>query len=121
VNLGDATNFLAGNDLYLVHLSGQIEKFTAGTADRFTGPPADLAPAHPAGFATASGSVYIGDPQRALVLQVGTDGAYQRALGGNQSESVLASMRDLAVSDDGKFLFVLTDHAIERFDLTQAR
>lgn len=120
VNLGDPAGFLAGNDLYLVHLSGKIEKFTAGTSDAFTGPPEDLAPAHPAGLAMAAGSVYIGDPQRALILQIGTNGAYQRSLGGSQSEPVLASMRDLAVSDDGKTLFVLTDHAIERFDLTQA-
>ncbi|HEX5414490.1 MAG TPA: hypothetical protein VFZ25_02415, partial [Chloroflexota bacterium] len=120
VNLGDATAFLAGNDLYLVHLSGQLQKFTAGTLDSFAGPPADLAPAHPAGLASAAGSVYIGDPQRALILQIGTDGTYQRALGGDQSESVLANLRDLAVSDDGKSLFVLTDKAIERFDLTQA-
>jgi len=120
VDLTDATDFVAGNDLYLDHLSGQIQKFTAGKTISFPGPPVDLAPSHPAGLAVAAGSVYVGDPQRAEIVQLGTDGSYQRTLGGSQNAAILSNLRDLAVSDDGQLLFVLTDNAIYRFDLSKA-
>jgi hypothetical protein len=114
IDLSDVTQFALDTQLFLLHDSGQIQSFTNGAADQFATLPPDEAPIHPAGIVATSDALFVGDPQRSRIIELSRSGVYQRALAG-PDPGVLASMRDLGLSSDGKSLFVLSGTAIYRF------
>jgi hypothetical protein len=117
LDLSDAANFALAGDLFLLHASGQIQRFTAGQTADFAVLPSDLAPSHPAGFAAGRDSLFVGDPARARIIQLSRSGLYQRSLGDDTDPTVLAGIRDLLVSDDGAYLFVLSGSTVYRFSI----
>lgn len=119
VNLSDAVNLAVNGDLYLLHATGQIQKFTGGKPVSFAGPPGDLLPSHPAGLAVGDDSVFIGDPGNARIIQLTREGVYTRTLSAVANPSVLANMRDLAVSESGKDLYVLAGDKLYRCPLPE--
>jgi hypothetical protein len=116
VDLTDAESFAVDQALFLVHASGRIERFDDGKASAFAGPPDDLAPRNPVGIATSDSSVFVGDPSHDRVIQVSRSGAFERALSADDP-TILSNLRDLALSADGKALFVLSGSSIYRFTL----
>ncbi len=117
VNLADAVDLAVGDNVYVLHASGTVQKFAGGKQVDFVGPPSDLLPSHPAGVALGENSIFIGDPERADVIQLLNTGEYQRELSVSGNQQILKDMRDLIVSSDGKSLYVLSGQAIYRFSL----
>jgi hypothetical protein len=114
VDLSDVETFSIDRDLFLVHASGRIERFIDGKPMPFAGPPDDVAPRHPVGIATSETSIFVGDPARARIIQVSRTGAFERVLSADDP-SVLANLRDLALSADGTALFVLSGQTVFRY------
>lgn len=117
VPITDTVGLVASDNLYLLHDTGRVSKFAGGKPVDFAGPPTDLLPSHPAGIALSGDSIYVGDPRRARITQILSTGAYQRDLSAGQNQQILSNMRDLAVSQDGKALYVLSGKAVYRFVL----
>jgi hypothetical protein len=116
VDLSDAETFAVDQDLYLLHASGRIQRFTNGTSSAFADLPDAVTPSKPVGIATSESSVFVGDPTRSRVVQLSRSGVFERVLTVNDPMT-LTSLRDLAISVDGKALFVLDGQAIYRFNL----
>jgi hypothetical protein len=117
VDLSDVTTIAADGSLYLEHASGLIEKLTDGKPADFAVAPRDLMPAHPVGLALGGGSLFVGDPAQGRVVQLTRGGVYQRALSADDGAATLGHLRDLAVSDDGRTLYALTDGGVCRFQI----
>ena len=118
-NLSDAVALSMDGNLYVLHANGQIQKFVDGKPVEFSGPPSDLMPSHPAGLATSSGSVYVGDPEHSRIVQVSATGVYQRVLTSDANQNILSHLQDLVVPDGAKAAYVLADGKIYRFPLPE--
>jgi hypothetical protein len=116
VDLSDVETFAVDKDLFLAHANGRIERYTDGKPMSFASLPDDMTPQHPVGIATSDTSIFVGDPARARIIQVSRSGAFERALSADDP-SVLANLRDLALSTDGTTLFVLSGQMVLRFAL----
>jgi hypothetical protein len=75
-----------------------------------------MTPRNPVGIASTDSSIFIGDPAASRIIQVDRAGNFQRALSADDP-SPLSNLRDLAVTPDGKALFVLSGQSIYRFEL----
>ncbi|MGH2461811.1 MAG: hypothetical protein ACRDIY_23395, partial [Chloroflexota bacterium] len=95
-DLSDAVDFAVDGDVFLLHASGQIQRFSQGKSASFVGTPADLLPTHPSGLAVDRDSVFVGDPGHARIIQISRAGVYLRALSAADAPTVLANLRDLA-------------------------
>jgi hypothetical protein len=115
IDLSDAVSFTLASDLYLLHRSGQVQRFSAGQPADFAVLPPDLAPTQPAGLAVGTSSVFIGDPGRGRIVELSRQGVYERSLSDNQNAAAFADLRDLAVSPDGSSLFVLAGSTVFRY------
>lgn len=119
VKLSDAVDLAVSGDLYLLHSTGQIQRFVAGKPAAFAGPPSDMVPSKPAGLALTQNAVFVGDPTRARIIQLSRSGVYQRELSDLANPEILAHLRDLAVADGGKDLYVLSGATVYRFSLPE--
>ncbi|HLZ08554.1 MAG TPA: hypothetical protein VKT80_08205, partial [Chloroflexota bacterium] len=99
-----------------LHSSGVIDRFSDGKPAELLALPANLVPTGPAGLAVDSNSLYVGDPRHGRILQLGRRGDYQRVLQADDA-SLLRDMRDLALSDDGKYLYVLSGSSVLRYTI----
>jgi hypothetical protein len=117
VDLSDASTFAIDGELFLAHVSGQVQSFTAGKVNDFAGAPADLAPQPAISLAVGRSALFLGDPKRSRIVQLSRQGEYQRALSDGVGPPVLAGMRDLAVADDGQAIYVLSGSTVYRFVL----
>jgi hypothetical protein len=97
--------------VYVTHASGTIDRFADGRIAELLKLPANQVPTGPAGLAVGSDSLFVGDPHRGRILQLGRRGEYRRSLQADD-DSQLRNMRDLALSDDGKLLYVLSGSTI---------
>jgi hypothetical protein len=114
ISLTDAVDFAVQNDIYVTHASGILDRVVDGKATAVQILPADLMPTAPAGLAVGASSVFVGDPQHGRIIQLGRQGEYQRALK-TDDPSQLTGLRDLALSDDGKYLYVLSGTSVLRY------
>ena len=121
VDLSDAVDVAVSGDVYVLHDTGRIQKFTQGKEVSFAGPPSDLLPSHPAGLAVDSDSVFIGDPGHARIIQLSRTGAYTRTLSAATAPTILSQMSDLTVSDSEKDLYVLDGDKIYRYPLPETQ
>ncbi len=121
VDVSDVVDFAVDGDLYLLHATGQVQRFTQGKPAGFAGPPSDLLPAHPSGLALDADSVFVGDPAHARIIQMSRSGAYQRTLSAATDPTILSQMTDLAVSDAGNSLYVLDGDKIYRYPLPESQ
>ncbi len=117
VDLSDVVDVAVDDDLFLLHASGRVEKFTDGHPTRFAGPPSELAPRRPVGLALSAEAVFVGDPDRGRIVELGRDGTYRRTLSDGEGGAILTSLRSLALSDDARSLYVLTGRTVYRFPL----
>ena len=116
VNLTDAANIAVQNDVYVTHMSGTIDHFVDGKPTAVPPLPDDLVPRRPAGLAVGANSIFVGDPQHGRIIQLSRRGDYQRALK-TDDPSQLGGLRDLALTDDGKYLYALSGTSVVRYTL----
>jgi hypothetical protein len=119
--LDDAVDLRVGDALYLLHASGKIQKFMDGRPVPFAGPPGDLAPGRPADLVVSGGAAFVGDPSHARVIQLSTNGDYQRTLTDPAHTDILAAMKDIAVPEGGHALYVLSGSKVYRYPLPEER
>src|SRR5439155_24714160 len=110
----DAVAPVVQNHVHVTHSSGPIDRFADGKPTEMPPLPADLLPTAPVGLAVGSDSLFIGDPRHGRIVQLGRHGDYQRSLEADDA-SQLRDMRDLSLSDDGKFLYVLSGSSVLRY------
>ncbi|HVC32359.1 MAG TPA: hypothetical protein VNL16_02495 [Chloroflexota bacterium] len=117
--LADAVDLAVDGDLYLLHATGQLQRFANGKPVDFAGPPSDLLPSHPSSLTLSGTSIFVGDPAHGRIVQLSRAGAYERELTDAANPAILSQVRDLAISDDDKILYVLSGDQIDRFPLPE--
>ncbi len=122
VNLSNAVDLaIQGNDLYLLHANGQLQRFRDGKPIDFSNPPSDVLPAHPTGLALGDNSLFLADAEHSRIIQLSRSGTYQRQLTDREDSTILSQARSIALGADQSVLYVLADAKIYRYSLSELR
>lgn len=116
-DLTGVTEVAMDHDLYALHQNGEISRLVDGKAAPNSQDTTKLFAGPPRGLALTATSLFVGDPQGKRVVQLSRQGAFQRYLSAPENSGVLAKLRDLAVSDDGTALYILSDDAVDRLSI----